>query len=1846
MAQTTAILSAQFDEKQIANSLSRGISAGLKNGFGQQSLRGLDSAFGNITKSVRTFDTALDRANQRVILFAASSSALYGTLRSFQELYKATVQVEKSLISINSVFRLTNAQLDQFSKGLFNVALNTSQSFEKVAEAAQEFSRQGLSAAETTKRTRDAMILTRLAAIDTAEAVTVLTATINGFAKEALNTTQITNKLATVDAAFAVSTKDLVGALTRVGSAASDAGLGFDELIGLVTAAKQITGREGPVIAQALNTIFTRINRKDTIDALDGLGVSVRDLGTGALLPTLTILQNFSQSYDQMTGSIKNQAAELVGGVRNLNTLKAVIGDLAKGNSVYAQAQRTSAEATNQAYLRNEELNTSLEATIQRMGTVQKQIFSNIGAVGFAGPIKTGINASIDNPLMDALRDASGKAESVGGQIAQTLMKGFGSAILFGLGPILAKGAGAVVARVMTNAFSDLKLAAGMTKEQQQQSMIQSQIVALYGQGNKELQQQLALTTSIAERALILKSALESATLGGVSAQRQISAEAFAVSRLGYKAKIPKGAAGGYIPGAMDSERAAIGAGVGGAPAGARPVAISSFNFGGGRRGPLVANTSEFLVPHAAGGTAVYNRDMIRKYGLPAGATPVAAGGFVPNAAASFTPGQLKVGGSYAPFNLPTADVEKLNSLFASLSKAATVAKGSDFGSQITDMANSLEKASSKEVFKKLGEEMNNLANRDFANRRIYRSGVNRLGQQSVSNLPAEIPDMPSGSYGGPDDQYISAKRRAYISTQTQLKRKEEEMRQSFFAQSDIRQKQIGYDRAMQRLQAGQDITPGQKKLMEEVYRGQAQAAASKIFAPGASQKLVIEPFIQSYVNKQVAAQKMPSEARPGLFSRIGASFQNPMVRFGTGMGAAALGGMIDEGAGGTVAGMARGALSSGLQLGGAGMQMGGPIGAAVGAGVGVLYGLISKMSKSFEELAGEIGESKKKLAQELDSAVEVFRIQDRIKEALASGDTATVKTLQQQRATQLAGLDPKYQQFVTENLNSPTGLSRLITMGGGINTKQASSGGLLLSLAKSDTFLGKTGFGGDATKEQKAQATDAITSIIGSLSKDELLNLRELAKVNPQAALSQVGNLGGIGKNEDFVKMLAGVGTKGPSSQWGVTASTALAQQGIFGSINKLLSRPTVAGNKNLEEADAAIEPREKSLITLAASLRRQASSIAITSAANQQIAQARQQVNLANPALTDFEKLRQSGAYGVSNVYTQIQAQKGGQMASGKSELVAAMQRIGVTDESISMVKGIKSLSGLKSLRDKLGTEEGKTQFPNLGAPNSPFLRTLENLINTLEGLDETETENIRATNAINALMERQYLQSQTIVGAAAEDVGIFRRAQQGTAAAISRNELTSVIEASIQAENEAAYRRDLRLGKSGFSERGFAQMRAEGGAEASIRLSREQNRAIIDSVRGGSKLFGGAQLEGALMGEAQDVGRQGKAKGSFIEGFRAKFAGLKQDIKQFAEVGATVANSLEQNLGNAFGNFVTGAQKGKDAFRSFVLGVLGDSARAFASKAVQGLLGMVLGSFTGTPVAGSAAGGFIGLAGGGRVPAMLTGGEFAFGPSAASKLGPSMLTGLNNGTIRKMAAGGSLVRGGSGMMDDVPAMLSPGSFIVKKAMTERYGAPFLSALADGATASFSMGGGLGSGSTTTMMAGINPFMRAGGGNITNIFNSNSVSNGGTTSVNRPILMAGGGLLSTSPSISPISFAGGGTVTMSSSSLPPMIKMAGGGMLPSSIPMFADGGAVTTLTTSSPGGPSGGNTFNIGLTINDNSTSSSSSQSSPGGGSSLADRQFGELLTSRIKQVATQTIEEHTRLGGMLRKQSLRNT
>ena len=430
---------------------------------------------GRIRGELGEFNKSMEASNARVIAFGASTAVIAGMATALKGVAKASIDVEKSLADINVILNTTTKGLNKFGNELFKIAANTGQSFQVVADAAGELARQGLGMEQTLRRTSDALILARLSGMDTVDAVNSLTAAINSFSKSALTSTEIVNKLANVDAAFAVSSADLAEAIKRVGSSASDAGVSMDQLIAIVTTAQQTTARGGAVIGNSFKTIFTRLQRPAVLDQLNQLGVATQD-AQGNIKPLISVLQGLAKNFDNLEDVQKSQVAELVGGVFQVNVLKAALSDLGQEYSVYGRALETSISSTDEAIKRNEQLNQTLSALINRTFVNLQNVGQQIGDIGFA-PQASSILQTV-NKQLEAVDVKTG--EDVGDKLGRGIIKGLGNFFLGGPGLILgALGIGKLFGQLAKFSADAFKSITGLNAGQKQREDIQARINAL-----------------------------------------------------------------------------------------------------------------------------------------------------------------------------------------------------------------------------------------------------------------------------------------------------------------------------------------------------------------------------------------------------------------------------------------------------------------------------------------------------------------------------------------------------------------------------------------------------------------------------------------------------------------------------------------------------------------------------------------------------------------------------------------------------------------------------------------------------------------------------------------------------------------------------------------------------------------------------------------------------------------------------------------------------------------------------------------------------------------------------------------------------------------------------------------------------------------------------------------------------------------------------------------------------------------------------------------------------------------------------------------------------------------------
>jgi TP901 family phage tail tape measure protein len=599
--------------------------------------KGVTQPLGNMKRSADEFTKSLEASNARVLAFGASVGIINAVADAFKGLVTSTMKVEKNLTDINVVMGLTNKQLDKFGGGLFKVAKETGAGFDAASEAATEFARQGLSVNETLKRTKDALVLTRLTGMKAAESVKSLTAAMNTFKGEISDSTALVSKFAAVDVKFAVSAEDFAQAIARSGQAARDAGVDINQLIGLVTAAQERTARGGAVIGNSFKTIFTRVQRSSTLNELENIGIAVRDL-SGNTLPAIKILESLAKKYDHLNDAQRAYISQNVAGVFQVNILKAALADLGKANSVTAQATQIAASATDESNKKNEQLRQTMSALAGETGVAVQQLAKTIGDIALA----PGINKVLDGikGMAEWATGILGNGENEGNKFAQGLLKGIGN-VITGPGLVVF---GALFTKLFVNAAkyaaSSLSSLLNINKSASARKNIEQSLMMVLTQ-NAALQQEMLRTDiSRAQKEqmilnIIKQQTVEAQKLSQISRSMSPGLIKSGVGpNLAYKPRRAFGFVPNFADGGDEKQMARAG--------GYTPGHLRSMNIPGA--GGVIYNSSEtvkrfpglsqpaIMPPQSSKAGENYKK----MFGAAHGFDPYAANGFVPNFAVPF----------------------------------------------------------------------------------------------------------------------------------------------------------------------------------------------------------------------------------------------------------------------------------------------------------------------------------------------------------------------------------------------------------------------------------------------------------------------------------------------------------------------------------------------------------------------------------------------------------------------------------------------------------------------------------------------------------------------------------------------------------------------------------------------------------------------------------------------------------------------------------------------------------------------------------------------------------------------------------------------------------------------------------------------------------------------------------------------------------------------------------------------------------------------------------------------------------------------------------------------------------
>ena len=318
-------------------------------------------------EQVQTFGKKLASIKDKFGYLLSASTILMRSISIFKQMANTAIEIDTAMNQLQIVTGATDTEMERFLSNAVDLSNELGNNITNVLSSMETFSRLGYSLSEASVLSRQAGILTNVAAVSQDEATTGLTAIIKGFNMQVEDASHVADVLTNVGQKYAVSARELMEAFTKSGAALNATGVSFEKSAALIAAANASI-QNASTVGTALKTISARMRKSES--ELAELGESADDLAEGfskyaGEIKALTgvdilvegttdtfrdlydIFDEVSRVWDDLTDTQQARVSEIFGGTRQLQVISSIIGNWEDATRAYADAMDSAGVATN-----------------------------------------------------------------------------------------------------------------------------------------------------------------------------------------------------------------------------------------------------------------------------------------------------------------------------------------------------------------------------------------------------------------------------------------------------------------------------------------------------------------------------------------------------------------------------------------------------------------------------------------------------------------------------------------------------------------------------------------------------------------------------------------------------------------------------------------------------------------------------------------------------------------------------------------------------------------------------------------------------------------------------------------------------------------------------------------------------------------------------------------------------------------------------------------------------------------------------------------------------------------------------------------------------------------------------------------------------------------------------------------------------------------------------------------------------------------------------------------------------------------------------------------------------------
>lgn len=288
-------------------------------------------------------------AVRRFAAFNFATGVIYGLFNAVSKATSEFIEFDRQLVRLTQITGESYEQLSRITDTVTGLSTGLGVASSDLIKISDTLAQAGFSARETDQALK-ALALTALAPSfdnlnDTVEGSIAL---MRQFKISTEDLDKALGSINAVAAGFAVEASDIITAIQRTGGVFAAASKGvsegtdaLNEFIAVFTSVRATTRESAETIATGLRTIFTRIQREDTIDALKEYGVNLLDV-QGKFVGAYKAVQLLSEGLGKLDprDTSFSRIVEELGGFRQIGKVLPLIQEFATAQQALGVAQR------------------------------------------------------------------------------------------------------------------------------------------------------------------------------------------------------------------------------------------------------------------------------------------------------------------------------------------------------------------------------------------------------------------------------------------------------------------------------------------------------------------------------------------------------------------------------------------------------------------------------------------------------------------------------------------------------------------------------------------------------------------------------------------------------------------------------------------------------------------------------------------------------------------------------------------------------------------------------------------------------------------------------------------------------------------------------------------------------------------------------------------------------------------------------------------------------------------------------------------------------------------------------------------------------------------------------------------------------------------------------------------------------------------------------------------------------------------------------------------------------------------------------------------------------------------